>query len=128
MGLKEYLEKGFSRHEADHWAALKVRAFAKWWLDLVRNAVVVAAFVYLARKSESVPLKALAYSTAAVLFGYCTSYFNTWSFAFLPGIKHERWNFWINMVLWLVVFTFVFWIAIAAMASAFNALLTVQTH
>jgi hypothetical protein len=126
--ILEYFERGFVRHEADYWAAQQIRSFAKWWLDLVRNALVVSALIYLAYKSDSVPLKTFAYFTGAVLFAYCTSYYNNWSFVFFPGIKRPFLNVILNTTLWVVVYGVVFWSSIAAVAAVAKALLAIQVR
>lgn len=75
---------------ADLWGADKVRAFTKWWLDLMRNLVAVAVLLYLARKSDSWFLTIIAYASFAAVILHCLT-FTTWWF-FNPLHRYQgRW-------------------------------------
>lgn len=126
MTLKEYIEQGFVLHDSDIWVTKQIRAFAKWWLELARNAIVVTGLIYLADKSNSVTLKVFAYGTSIVLLGYCMSHLNTWSFRFVPGIKHERINRVANAAAWGVISGCIFGPVIFMMVGVFQALLSLQ--
>jgi hypothetical protein len=65
---------------ADSWGAEKIRAIAKWWLDLMRNVVVVSVLLYLSKKSDSWPLPIVAYVSFASLVLYCLTYTTWWFF------------------------------------------------
>lgn len=102
--LSDYINAGFVRHTADHQISELARHAAKWWLDFVRNFIVVVGFFYLARKSGNSVLQLFSYINCLVLLWYLTSYFNTWSFRFFPYIKNPRLLFWVNVVPWLIIY------------------------
>ncbi|HZZ23887.1 MAG TPA: hypothetical protein VFE60_15510 [Roseiarcus sp.] len=50
------------------------RAFAKWYLDLIKNALVVSALVYTWKKTDDAIVGAVATLTFAVFLSYIVSY------------------------------------------------------
>lgn len=102
--INAYVTAGFVRHTSDYEIAVPARQLAKWWLELVRNILVVAGLYYLADKSGSTPLKIFSYINVAVLGWYMSSHFNTWSFRLFPYIKNRRMNIAVNTTLWLVLY------------------------
>jgi len=79
--------KIFHVSDSDLWVAEKIRAFAKWWLDLVRNIVVVAVLLYVSRKANSWPITIIAYASFGALVGYCLTYSSWWFWS--PLHKYE---------------------------------------
>jgi hypothetical protein len=55
-----------------------VRPLTRWYLDLLRNVLVVAAFLYVAAKSQNQFLDGLAIFSKLVLSIHCMTYF--WPF------------------------------------------------
>ena len=102
--INAYVTAGFVRHTNDYEIAVLARQLAKWWLELVRNILVVAGVYYLADKSGSTPLKMFSYVNVAVLGWYISSHFNTWSFHLFPYIKNPRINTVVNMTVWSVLY------------------------
>jgi hypothetical protein len=68
-----YVIKSFEP-SPDVWAATQARAFSKWWLDLVRNLIIVGVLQFLAEKSGLWYLKAISAFTYLMFFAYCLSY------------------------------------------------------
>jgi hypothetical protein len=124
--FQDYTNAGFLRHQSDYEVALVARAAAKWWLEFVRNFIVVVGFFYIAAKSDSALLKAFSYVNCGVLLWYITAYFNTWSFRFFPYIQNKRLNFLVNATLWSVVYVAAWLSCIGAGAAAFKAFETLQ--
>jgi hypothetical protein len=102
--------------------AKHVRRLAKWWLELIRNLLVVSAINFLAQQSDSILLKGIAYASFLALFAYCTSYQNTFSINFFPYIKHPRTNFWVNAVVWLCICMPIFFFISASIFIVFEEL------
>jgi hypothetical protein len=63
----------------------------------------VSAFWFLAEKSNSLLLKILAGISGLLFFAYFAASPNNFHFRFFPHIKNPRWNFWINIALWMLV-------------------------
>ena len=120
--VNNYLKDAILIHESDLWAARKIRAFEKWWFELIRNLLVVSAFNFLAQKSESTLLKILGTATYLLLFSYCISFANSYSIRFFPYIKSERLNFWLNLIVWIIIFIPIFYSVAIGFQLAFNAL------
>jgi hypothetical protein len=107
---------------ADRWGGEKVRAITKWWLDLMRNVVVVSVLLYLARKSDGWPLTIVAYASFGALVLYCLTYTAWWFFNPLHQFGGRSW--WIRMLTYqmanlvsLASFWFV-WIALTRAVDA----------
>src|ERR1700724_2720218 len=62
------------RNKVDAWIIDKFRPFARAWMEIVRNALVVGLLIFLARKSNSVLLGLLSLFTTLVFAYYCLSY------------------------------------------------------
>jgi hypothetical protein len=58
----------------DRWVATSVRPFIKGWMEIVRNAFVVAALAYVARKSENGIISMFSLVTTIMFVWYCLSY------------------------------------------------------
>jgi hypothetical protein len=52
--------------------------FTKWYFDVLKNIMVVAAIQYLGRKTESVTIKAIGFFSAVLLGTYVLSFMWTW--------------------------------------------------
>jgi hypothetical protein len=50
------------------------RALGKWWLDLIRNIIVVGVLRYFSLKSNDVVLQIMTYITYVALVGYINSF------------------------------------------------------
>jgi hypothetical protein len=90
--LVDYFTKSFVEHP-DAWVEPYVRTFCKWWLDLIRNAIIVGVLYFFAEKSGSLTLKVLSIFTFAVFFAYCLSYTRTFLVDPFHGIKNELLRF-----------------------------------
>jgi hypothetical protein len=126
--INAYLEAGFVRHKSDYAIALLARQLAKWWLDFVRNILVVAGLYYLAEKSGSATLKIFSYINFGALIWYVSAHFNTWSFRFFPYIKNQRLNTCVNFAIWGALYSAAFWGSMIAFAAIFAALQFLQVH
>jgi hypothetical protein len=118
----QYFNDGFLLHEDDYKASLRANKFIRWWLEQIRNLLIVSAFYFLAQKSDSLLLKTLANITYFVFFGYFASWLNNFSFRFLPYIKNPKANFWANLVLWMLIAFPIFMLSVVAVGAAFDAL------
>lgn len=111
---------------ADRWGAEKVRAFTKWWLDLMRNLIVVAALLYLAKKSDSLSLTVVAYASLGAVILYCMTY-TTWWF-FDPLHKFEG-KWWVRMSIYQLanlVSLLTFWFVWLSLTNAIDAISKAQ--
>ena len=88
--INAFFSKSLRWSETDELFARQFRAFAKWWLDLIRNVMVVAVLLYFARKSDKLAVKIIAYVSIVMLSGYCTSYVFWWSLNPFFFIKNRR--------------------------------------
>jgi hypothetical protein len=95
--ITSYIAKSFEPHRIDAKLAPKQRAFFKWWLDLIRNLMIVGVVQYVADKSGHWYLKALSDFTYLVFVGYCMSYVTSWVFNPFHGFKSKRLQFWLGM-------------------------------
>lgn len=121
-----YLNAAFVRHTSDYETALWARQATKWWLDFFRNLVVVSTVYYLAERSDSTVLKLFSYVYACALVAFVSSYFNTWSFRFFPYIKNPKTNFWVNLLIWVVLYMAVSIGCYIALAAVFKSLSLLQ--
>jgi hypothetical protein len=55
--LNQYLNDGFLLHESDAQARQRIARFIRWWLEQIRNLLVVSAFYFLAQKKRQHTLK-----------------------------------------------------------------------
>lgn len=120
--LNQYFIDAFLLHEGDLEAKRQINKFIRWWLEQVRNLLVVSAFYFLAQKSDSGLLKTLATVTSFLFFTYFVGWSNTFSFRFFPYIKNQSVNFWFNMVVWLAVLMPVYLLVVIAVVRVFDAL------
>jgi hypothetical protein len=58
----------------DIWIVTKFRPFALKWLEFIRNLLVVSAFLYLSRKSQSPAIGLLGLITTVTFGVYCLSF------------------------------------------------------
>ena len=72
--LENRLVSDDKRNKVDAWIIDKFRPFAKAWMEVVRNALVVGLFIFLARKSNSNFLLLLSFFTAIIFAFYCLSF------------------------------------------------------
>jgi hypothetical protein len=126
--FNRYLQAAYVPHPTDYWAALHIRSFAKWWMDLCRNFIVVAVLQFFAQRSGSLALKVFADITFLVFLAYCSSHFNNWHFFFFPYIRNHRLKLAVNMVLWLIVYGLMFYGAIIGVALVYAELVKVQVR
>jgi hypothetical protein len=108
---------------ADRWGAEKVRAFTKWWLDLMPNVVVVAVLLYLAKRSDSWPLTIVAYASFGAVVLYCMTYTTWWFFDPLHKCEGKWWvrmtTYQLANVISLVTFWFV-WLSVTKAIDAIS--------
>jgi len=109
-------------HEGELWTAQFNRNLAKWWLEFIRNLLVASAFYFLAEKSGSIILKTLAAITYVALLSYVISYTYPFSVRLFPYIKNQRWNLWINLIAWTVIWAPIFFSMTVGLAVAFETL------
>jgi hypothetical protein len=112
---------------ADRWGGEKIRALTKWWLDLMRNVVVVSVLLYLAKKSDYWPLTIAAYVSFGALVLYCLTYTAWWFFNPLHQYEGNRW--WVRMLTYQVanvVSLASFWFVWLAVTKAIDALSKAQ--
>lgn len=116
--------KIFHVAESDLWGAKQIRAITKWWLDLMRNLVVVAALLYLSKKADNWPLTIVAYISYGALVAYCLTYTAWWFFYPLHRYEGRTWlvrTLWYQIanVVSLVTFWFV-WIGLTGAVDAIS--------
>ena len=99
----EYIKKSFNARPIDRLVSIQTRAFAKWWLDLVRNFIIVGVLQYFAEKSGLWYVKALSAITYLVFFGYCMSYLDFWTFNPFHGMKTSWFKFFLSMVVGVIL-------------------------
>jgi hypothetical protein len=117
-----YIKDGFSVHQGDLWAYRKAYRFTKWWLEQVRNLLALSALYFLAQKSGSWVLKVIAEVSWLLFFANFASWLTTFSFRFFPYIKNARANFWINLVLWVLIVMPIWYAVVVAINASFNAI------
>jgi hypothetical protein len=61
----------------NHYVTL-VRSFMKWYFELLKNSVLVAAVFYFAQKTKSVYIAEIAEFSKFVLILYCLTYLYSW--------------------------------------------------
>jgi hypothetical protein len=122
--INRYVNDGFLLHEEDLKASQRFNRFLRWWLEQIRNLLVVSAFYFIAYRSDSLILKALANVTYFLFFGYFVTWTNNFSFRFLPYIKNPKMNFWINGGLWICLCMPVFIASSIAIGKVMLALTT----
>jgi hypothetical protein len=87
---KTYL--GFLKfEEPDMWGAGLVRAATKWWLDIMRNLIVVAVLLYLGTKTNSWPVTVISYVSFGALILYCLTYTTWWFYSPLQRFEGRSW-------------------------------------
>jgi hypothetical protein len=94
-------------------AASRTRDAAKWFLDLMRNLIVVALLFVLAEKSDKWYLTALAWIGFFAFWVYVSSYWNALAFRF-PATTYG----WIKAFIFLVAFIVVGVVTIAFIGSS----------
>jgi hypothetical protein len=105
-GFGFFMEPGFEV------AASQTRDAAKWFLDLMRNLIVVALLFVLAQKSDRWYLTALAWVGFFAFWAYVSSYWNALAFRFPPTT-----NGWIKALIFLVAFIVVGVVTLALIGS-----------
>jgi hypothetical protein len=120
--LNTYVKDAIQVHHDDLSVARVARRFYKWWLELVRNVLAVSALYFLAMKSESLFLQAVAIFTCFILLGYFISWQNTFSVRFFPYIKNPRVNFVTNGFIWIALMIVLSTSLILTCAGAFATL------
>jgi hypothetical protein len=92
-----------TNNKIDDWIINKFRPFAKAWMEIVRNALVVGVVLFVGRKSHSSTLSLFAYFTFLVFGLHCLSFvlLSTPPFKSTANNKIVRWI--INTVSFLFV-------------------------
>lgn len=120
--LLKYFGDAIVVHDDDMTAMKRANRFIRWWLEQVRNLLVVSAFYFLAQRSNSQLLKVLAAITSLLFVLYIGAWQNTFSIRFFPYIKNARVNFWLNMILWLAVVMPIWFTVVVALARVISAI------
>ena len=82
-----------------------LRKFAKWWFDLLKNAILLVAIKVIANKSGNLYIYSVSILSNVLFSMYITSYFNGWSYYPL-GVNNQRKNASILTVIFVVIFLF----------------------
>jgi hypothetical protein len=69
-----------------------LRPFTKWYFDILKNVMIVAALQYLGEKTGNMVIKGVGYFSAVLISVYFLSYINMWMPSFF-NVKNK------NMVL-----------------------------
>jgi hypothetical protein len=80
MALKDYIQEFFRSDDADQAVAKDVRKLCKWWLETIRNLVVVCLLWYVAEKSHSLVMWLLAIVSVLAFLFYWLSSIMIWGF------------------------------------------------
>jgi hypothetical protein len=78
-GLRGYIEDPAAQRAFDD----RLRSASKWWVELARNVVAIAALQFIAEKSDSPLLRLFAFVAYAALLIYC--------YAHLPVLALNAW-------------------------------------
>lgn len=90
MRWNEFLSKSIKVNPKSAPTAAVLRAVAKWWLDLVRNLLVVGALQYVAFRSGNLILEGLSLCTYLFFFAYFITQFDLWAFNPFFSVKNSR--------------------------------------
>jgi hypothetical protein len=72
--IANYFQNVFVANAELSEGANRLNALAKWFLDLLRNAIIVGALQYFAKKTNSQAMDIIATLGLCTLFAYCISY------------------------------------------------------
>jgi hypothetical protein len=78
--FQQYLRGGFVPHPVDITAAVRIRAFTKWYFDFVKNLLTVGALMAIGKKTHSVPVSGVAWLSFVVLGIYVVHHVHAWHF------------------------------------------------
>ncbi len=126
--VSKYIHDGLHLHDDDIKAAAWIHGFIRWWLEQVRNLLAVSAFWFLAEKGDSLLLKILAGISGLLFFAYFAAWPNNFHFRFFPYIKNPKWNFSINIVLWMLVCMPIFFAVCFAIFEALATLMKISAR
>src|SRR5687768_17045967 len=90
MSLKSCFDDVIVPNERGKLYGDRIRDFAKWWFDLLKNILVVATLWVLGRKTENPYLVSLALLSYLVLLVHCVSYAHSWRLNAVWGIRNPR--------------------------------------
>lgn len=105
-GFHFFMDPGFEV------AASQTRNLAKWFLDLMRNLIVVALLFVLAEKSDKWYLTGIAWVGFLAFWAYVSSYWNALAFRF-PATT----NVWVKILIFLVALIVAGVVTLAVMGS-----------
>jgi hypothetical protein len=131
MGLIDYLQKAIEPHDPSIPPVMAgTRSFAKWWMELVRNLIVVAALQYFAGRSNNLALKVFSIITLVILWGYLSTYLYSWVLTFNPfhPIKNQRLQFILLIVVGAAVGFLIITFANYAFRAVVDAIASAQSH
>jgi hypothetical protein len=77
--FSRFLRKMVADSDTEPKTAADLRAFTKWLFDLLRNILIVGFLFYLAKRTDSIVLRAAAAVADGMLIIFLLSYFNPWA-------------------------------------------------
>jgi hypothetical protein len=75
-----------------------MRPFAKWYFDIVKNALVVAALFYFSEKTGSLIIKVIAGVSLGVLVWSLTIYLHRWEIRPFNFVTSRKWREALNIL------------------------------
>jgi protein-S-isoprenylcysteine O-methyltransferase Ste14 len=120
--IKGYFDAAYVPDPRSVDASSALRANIRWWMELLRNLLVVTTITFLAHKSNNILPKIVAYFSIGALFLYFYTYSRNASFHFFPFVKDPKRHAFINEGVWAIVRTAILFALFAAFMSVFEEL------
>ena len=108
--------------------AERFRQFAKWWFDLVKNAIVVVALKVLADKSQLWYINVLYQFSKYILIFYCIAYFQGYYYVPFGSQTGGIIRFITFVITAVLVWLLILWSISASAVLIIEALSKLQTH
>jgi hypothetical protein len=125
--VQAYLSKVIWWHVGHDTVFLRsMRAFVKWFFDIVRNALIAGGLKYLATKTDSLLLKLLSEAASFALFAYCLSYVQTWQLRLLHPWWPSNWARVGDIIISLAIIGPLFYIIIQTIPVAIDEIAKAQ--
>jgi hypothetical protein len=86
MRLREYLLVATVQYP------ILIRPFTRWYFDLLKNALVIAAVSYFAEKTKSKALHLIAEFSLIIFLLYCITYLYAWEPWLMNRVKSPIWR------------------------------------
>jgi hypothetical protein len=90
MGAGDYLEQAISSTPTDQQVAEFFRRMARWWFEIMRNALVCAALFTFAYRTKDTTLFLLAGLSACAFISFLMTYVNAYTINLFPGVRSNR--------------------------------------